>query len=98
MKNKPLKPDSEDSLAPERTIEVLQRLLEIQESRTGESEIVRRDREINLHVNPRERISDPETSRETCARSIRTARRKKSETKVRLAGSVHVQYYYFHRA
>ena len=57
-------PDSEDALTPERTFEVIQRLLEIQESRTGESELVRRDREMNSpHANPGERVSDPETSR-----------------------------------
>ena len=55
-------PDSEDSLAPERTIEVLQRLLEIQESRTREDG--QEDREISSpHANPRERISGSETSR-----------------------------------
>ena len=56
--------DSEDSLTPERTFEVIQRLLEIQESRTGESELVRRGGEVNSpHTNPRERVSDSETSR-----------------------------------
>ena len=57
-------PDSEDSLTPERTFEVIQRLLEIQESRTGEGEQVNEDREINSpHANPRERVSGSETSR-----------------------------------
>ena len=57
-------PDSEDSLTPERTFEVIQRLLEIQESRTGEGEQVNEDRESNSpHANPRERVSGSETSR-----------------------------------
>ena len=56
--------DSEDSLTPERTFEVIQRLLEIQESRTEEGELVREDREMNSpHANLRERVSDSETSR-----------------------------------
>ena len=55
-------PDSEDSFTPERTIEVIQRLREIQESRTGEDG--QEDREIpSPHANPRERISGSETSR-----------------------------------
>ena len=55
-------PDSEDSFTPERTIEVIQRLREIQESRTGEDG--QEDREIpSLYANPRERISGSETSR-----------------------------------
>ena len=57
-------PDSEDSLTPERTVEVIQRLLEIQESRTGEREQVNEEREMSSpHVNPRERVSGSETSR-----------------------------------
>ena len=57
-------PDSEDSITPERTSEVIQRLHEIQESRTGEGEQVSEDREIHSpHVNPRERVSGSETSR-----------------------------------
>ena len=57
-------PDSEDSLTPERTVEVIQRLLEIQESRTGEHEQVDEEREMSSpHVNPRERVSGSETSR-----------------------------------
>ena len=55
-------PDSEDSLTPERTFEVIQRLCEIQESRTREDE--QEDREIpSPHTHPRERISGSETSR-----------------------------------
>ena len=55
-------PDSEDSLTPERTLEVIQRLREIQESRTREDE--QEDREIpSPHIHPRERISGSETSR-----------------------------------
>ena len=57
-------PDSEDSLTPERTLEVVQRLLEIQESRIEVGELVREDREVSPpRTNPRERVSDPETSR-----------------------------------
>ena len=89
-------PDSEDSFTPERTIEVIQRLREIQESRTGEDG--QEDRILSPHANPRERISGSETSKRTRIRSIRTARGKKSKTKIRLARSIHVQYYYLHRA
>ena len=57
-------PDSEDSLTPKRTVEVIQRLLEIQESRTGEREQVDEEREMSSpHVSPRERVSGSETSR-----------------------------------
>ena len=57
-------PDSEDSLTPERTVEVIQRLLEIQESRIEVGEPVREDRETNPpHATHRERASGSETSR-----------------------------------
>ena len=56
--------DSEDSLTPERTLEVVQRILEIQGSRIEVGELVREDREITPpHVTPRERVSDLDTSR-----------------------------------
>ena len=55
-------PDSEDSFTPERAIEVIQRLREIQESGTREDE--QENREIpSPYANPRERISGSETSR-----------------------------------
>ena len=79
-------PDSEDSFTPERAVEVIQRLLEAQESRTGEREQSQR-KSVWLRDLKRTRV-----------RSIRTARGKKSEKKIRLAGPIHVQYYYLHRA
>ena len=93
-------PDSEDSFTPERAVEVIQRLLEVQESRTGEREQLEEEREVSSpHVNPRERVSvwfrDLKGTR---VRSVRTARGKKSEKKIRLAGSILVQYYYLFRA
>ena len=92
-------PDSEDSFTPEKAVEVIQRLLEAQESRTGEREQVNDEREMSSpHVNPRERGVWLRDLKGTRIRSIRTARGKKSEKKIRLAGSIHVQYYYFHRA
>ena len=57
-------PDSEDSFTPERAVEVTHRLLEAQESRTGEREQFNEEREVSSpHVNPRERVSGSETSR-----------------------------------
>ena len=57
-------PDSEDSFTPERAVEAIQRLLEAQESRTGEREQLEEEREMSSpHVNPRERVSGSETSR-----------------------------------
>ena len=57
-------PDSEDSFTPERAVEVIQRLLEAQESRTGEREQFNEEREMSSpHINPRERVSGSETSR-----------------------------------
>ena len=57
-------PDSEDSFTPERAVEAIQRLLEAQESRTGEREHLEEEREVSSpHVNPRERVSGSETSR-----------------------------------
>ena len=48
-------PDSEDSFTPERAVEAIQRLLEAQESRTGEREHFEEEREMRSpHVNPRE--------------------------------------------
>ena len=92
-------PDSEESLTPERTIEVLQRLLEIQESRAGEHEQVDEEREMSSpHVNPRERMSGSETPRGHEYGPYAPQRGEKSEKKIRLAGSIHVQYYYLHRA
>ena len=53
MKEQAPEPDSEDSLTPERTLEVVQRLLEIQESRIEVGELVREDREVSpSQVNP----------------------------------------------
>ena len=57
-------PDSEDSFTPERAVEAIQRLLEAQESRTGEREHLEEEGEVRSpHVNPRERVSGSETSR-----------------------------------
>ena len=82
-------PDSEDSFTPERAVEAIQRLLEAQESRTGEREHFEEEREVGSpYANPRERVSGSETSRGTRVRSLRTARGKKSEKKMRLAGSI----------
>ena len=58
-------PDSEDSFTPERAVEAIQRLLEAQESRTGEREHLEEEREVSSpHANPRERVSGSETSRD----------------------------------
>ena len=57
-------PDSEDSFTPERVVEAVQRLLDAQESRTGEREQFDEEREVTSpHVDPRERVSGSETSR-----------------------------------
>ena len=57
-------PDSEDSFTPERAVEAIQRLLDAQESRTGECEQFDEEREVSSpHINPRERVSGSETSR-----------------------------------
>ena len=57
-------PDSEDSFTPEKVVEAIQRLLEAQESRTGEREQFDEERGMSSpHVNPRERVSGSETSR-----------------------------------
>ena len=75
-------PDSEDSFTPERAVEAIQRLLEAQESRTGEREHLEEEGEVRSpHVNPRERVSGSETSREQ-GYVVRTARGKKSEKKI----------------
>ena len=58
-------PDSEDSFTPERAVEAIQRLLEAQESRTGEREHFEEEREVGSpYANPRERVSGSETSRD----------------------------------
>ena len=57
-------PDSEDSFTPGRVVEAVQRLLDAQESRTGEREQFDDEREVTSpHVDPRERVSVSETSR-----------------------------------
>ena len=59
-------PDSEDSFTPERAVEAIQRLLDAQESGTGERERFDEEREMSSpRVNPRERerVSGSETSR-----------------------------------
>ena len=57
-------PDSEDSFTPEKVVEAIQRLLEAQESRTGEREQFDEERGMSSpRVNPRERVSGSETSR-----------------------------------
>ena len=57
-------PDSEDSFTPERAVEAIQRLLDAQESRTGECEQFDEEREMSSpHISPRERVSGLETSR-----------------------------------
>ena len=77
-------PDSEDSFTPERAVEAIQRLLDAQESRTGECEQFEEGREVSSpRINPRERVSSSETSRrQGLVQSIRTARGKKSERKI----------------
>ena len=58
-------PDSEDSFTPDKVAEVVQRLLEARESRAEEREQLIEDRELTPpRVDPRERVSVLETSRE----------------------------------
>ena len=77
-------PDSEDSFTPERVVEVVQRLLDAQESRAGEREQPDEEREaIPPHVDPRKRVSVSETSREQGYHTHREGQEEREEDMTR---------------
>ena len=81
-------PDSEDSFTPERAVEAIQRLLEAQESRTGEREHLEEEGEVRSpHVNPRERVSGSETSKEKG--TVRTHRKGQEEREEDMTRRIH---------